>query len=424
MMLNRKNQSYLLLVVLWMLPALLIASTPQIQAVKSSSSKVSGVNVKLTIHAGVERSNLSPQRYLEKVKRKALGNYTVLNKKVKTFQNTQLNYAYTSRKVKYKRSSNMVSILNACQSSDGRLYVIDAVIRAKDVLNPVVAHILKETLKTCQENTAYKLVSQHEANASSKKKSHQKTKRASISIATKPNKGVKPRAIKAIIYEFDSYLGGGGLLQLDHDIYVLFKDGWSYRNPTVPVSDLDMSLSKKHEPKKWQKWRKQGKNYEIERIRKNKRKWQKIVNPKILKAQKKGKKYKGAYRYTQASGSVWYGANVSRGAIEFKPDRRYEDWSSSQYGSGIGNSDVVSIAAHQYCDKSGGKTTVSANSAGAYIGSGGNKTDCADDKIGSYFVEGFTIEQKNRTGLVTRLPFYELSEKSIMIGGQVYRKKE
>ena len=81
---------------LCLLPALLIASTSKIQAVKSSSSRVSGTNVNLTVHAGVERSALSPQLYLEKIKRKALGDYIVLNKKVKTFQNTQLSYPQRS----------------------------------------------------------------------------------------------------------------------------------------------------------------------------------------------------------------------------------------------------------------------------------------------------------------------------------------
>jgi len=37
-------------------------------------------------------------------------------------------------------------------------------------------------------------------------------------------------------------------------VYLVFKDGWAYRSPSVPPADLNVAESRQVEPKKWLRW--------------------------------------------------------------------------------------------------------------------------------------------------------------------------
>ena len=80
---------------------------------------------------------------------------------------------------------------------------------------------------------------------------------------TAPGKGVQPDEIEAVMfYGYNSYGWG---VSFEEEQRLVLKDGWAYDNLHVPPADLDVAASRKNEPELWHKWRKNGKDYEIEK---------------------------------------------------------------------------------------------------------------------------------------------------------------
>ena len=80
---------------------------------------------------------------------------------------------------------------------------------------------------------------------------------------TAPGKGVQPDEIEAVMfYGYNSYGWG---VSFEEEQRLVLKDGWAYDKLRVPPADLDVAASRKNEPKLWHKWRKNGKDYEIEK---------------------------------------------------------------------------------------------------------------------------------------------------------------
>lgn len=78
-----------------------------------------------------------------------------------------------------------------------------------------------------------------------------------------PGRGIAPADVERVLYtaRFQTMLDGLGNMYTDRDerVYVLLRDGSAYRHSwAFPFSDLDLALSRRREPGRWLRWRREG----------------------------------------------------------------------------------------------------------------------------------------------------------------------
>lgn len=232
-------------------------------------------------------------------------------------------------------------------------------------------------------------------------------------IRTKPGKGVKKGKIKAALVSYNEGMSAGGLYQRDADVYILFKDKSAVKDPSAPLSDLNVAASKQLQSGKWYSWRRKGGNYQIRKRDESGKwsKWNKIKKPMRATRQKKKLKLDGRYKYAASGGSIYYGTSVSFGSYTFKRDRTYSSSSSSSYGGGMSTfTDMPSVNSFSHCSETGGSTITSASSTGVFMSSKSKRDDCGDGKAGEYLIDGFTITLSANNGVVKRLPFFRFGK--------------
>ena len=210
---------------------------------------------------------------------------------------------------------------------------------------------------------------------------------------TAPGKGVQPDEIEAVMfYGYNSYGWG---VSFEEEQRLVLKDGWAYDNLRVPPADLDVAASRKNEPELWHKWRKNGKDYEIEKDSA----WKKLPGHPVRGA-KAGETLNRSYTYS-ASGGDYYGGYALFKTLKFKPDGIFD---SSDYGSTHANSNGLGQI----------------NSEGIGHGAISHGASSSNDR-GRYKLDGYTIEMTQPDGTTARqLFFFWADDKNISIGGATY----
>lgn len=235
-------------------------------------------------------------------------------------------------------------------------------------------------------------------------------------VLTKLDKGVKKGKIKRVLTHMQQGRSGD-FVSLDVDAYILLKGGWAIKNPTAPISDLNVKASKKLQADHWYKWRKKWGTYQIKSI--DEKTWIDLKKVERFKPAKKKLKLVGTFDYASTSGSMFYGSNVSRGSYTFNKDRTYTSSQSSQFGGNIAMDDFGSVNSFSHCNSEGGGTIVAFSAPNI---AGHNKSDregCGDGKAGKYLIDGYSITFFANNGTTTRLPFYRHRD-WIIIGSQYY----
>ena len=210
---------------------------------------------------------------------------------------------------------------------------------------------------------------------------------------TAPGKGVQPDEIEAVMfYGYNSYGWG---VSFEEEQRLVLKDGWAYDKLRVPPADLDVAASRKNEPKLWHKWRKNGKDYEIEKDGA----WKKLPGHPVRGA-KADETLNRNYTYS-ASGGDYYGGNALFKTLKFKPDGTFD---SSGYGSTHANTNGLGQI----------------NSEGIGNGAISHGASSSNDR-GRYKLDGYTIEMTQPDGTTARqLFFFWADDKNISIGGATY----
>lgn len=263
-----------------------------------------------------------------------------------------------------------------------------------------------------------------------KQRKEDKEKRESIAKArwSAPNQGVKSSDIEAITYHFDTYLSAYGNLKPDITVYLLLKDGTAYIDLDLPPSDFNIGVSRKLEPERWTQWQHQDDRY-IFRNKKGKK-----VDMGI-KVRPLGRQYLSAnLSRLSVWGNIFMGSGQSREYITLMSDGRFEKSSSSLATSGTNSLASVSVATSS--DKHGERSVSSGSSdnalnpgpniGGSAVLTSKKKTNRKGlDKVGRYFVEGYTINFQSDSGRVSReLFFYPYNDEDrIYIGGATFNSK-
>ncbi len=243
---------------------------------------------------------------------------------------------------------------------------------------------------------------------------------AKQTVRVAPGQGAKLSDIERVWVFSDIDVIWGGI---DVDTYLFFKDGSAYKNCTIPPDELNVSVSKSQQPKKWTQWRKNGGKYQI--WNKSKQKWLNLRGEPAV-VMKPGARLSG--KYLNAGGSQYSGSWKKH--IIFYDDGRFEMSSFSmnsnsmmgggQTGPGGEVAPLVTVLSSS--DKQG--TSGSSSVIGANIGGGSHsKRRDGSKNTGRYEINEYSITLYHDNGWKhTELFFYEKrrGEFNLVYGNDLY----
>ena len=269
------------------------------------------------------------------------------------------------------------------ENSDGETKEIAFFFRHKDgELGIYGQNIGDNFINVCQYQGAAK-------NASPTQQAADDAEARRFKWVTAPGKGVALGDIEALYtHVYNGYSGIG--VTLEHDIWLLLKDGQAYKDLPVSPADFDVAASRQHEPDKWYAWRQKGDGYEIQKDGK----WQKLEGLPRAPA-KAGDTIQGSYTH-YSSGGTYYNSFASFDTIYFKRDGTFTDSSRSTFQAntaGLGDDGVIS------------------HSGNFSTGAGGR-----------YHIDGYTIELTYPNGKTERelFFFWNNERNSLNIGKTTY----
>jgi len=232
-------------------------------------------------------------------------------------------------------------------------------------------------------------------------------------IRTVPNKGLKSSQVEAITYHMDYYNTAYGPERY-YENYLLLKDGWAYDTPTVPPTSFNVVASKKAEPKKWRKWRRNGKSYQIQN---RKGGWDNVDGVKI-KSAKPNQTLDANLSFTSSWGAFGVAGGSSTKRIKLMKNGLFESSFSSLNMGGDGQGG--SVVAHKTEDKDGERGGASGTSG---YGTKSKTNKLGSDKTGTYKLNGYTLELHHDNGKISQLLFGFTygTDKWIFIDGTNYR---
>ncbi len=335
----------------------------------------------------------------------------VLDQQHKILESTIDDAWYIARDLRRKRGKKRFSILTACTYKGKGEHVrmidafgnLDILLQNGDAMTPQLTELIEEV---CEERP-----------------SSARSSAILAEIRTEPGKGVQPSRIAKVLVSSNQYWDGS-FLAVDKVVNVLFKDGWAYQDPSIPVSDLDVARSRELQPGKWRKWRKRGKKYQTMDPAVKDDEWSEIDFVWQIKPARRGARFSGYYDYSSVSGSIYHGSFISRGSYALNSDGTYTSSTSSQFGGNTATADLGSINMYSSCNETGGSTQVSGTAPGVVMNTRKKNQNCGDGKAGTYNIRNYTIELQANNGVTRRLPFYELNKNWLIIGWQDYRVDE
>ncbi|MDO5091258.1 MAG: hypothetical protein Q4D61_06890 [Cardiobacteriaceae bacterium] len=206
---------------------------------------------------------------------------------------------------------------------------------------------------------------------------------------TAPDAGVPLAAIETILYHGEHKNDSLGI-RLEEEHLLLMKDGWAYNGLRVTPADLDLAASRQNEPERWQRWRKNSGQYQLERNGE----WYNIPGIPARPATR-GERLSGAYSHSSMYGNIYTTAHTFKDTLYFKRDGTMSGSSSVRGGTTAMN-----------------HGTFSANVASDRIG----------DETIRYELDGYTLIRHYPDGATTRSLafFWGDGQEHLNINGTTY----
>ena len=264
----------------------------------------------------------------------------------------------------------------------------------------------KERLATIERKELEEVRRKKEQEEKAKKEKEQKKSAIQKAIRTAPNKGLKPSQVEAVTYYMDYEPSVYGV-DVYYENYLLLKDGWAYNSPTIPPADFNVVASKKLEPKRWSKWKKNGKM--LEKYKKGSR----------IKPAKPSQTLDAGLSFTKSWTLYGSAGGSSTKYLTLKKNGRFESSFFSYKGGADGEGGIVSV--HSSKDKKGTRS-------GSGSTRGSTKTETKEgalDMTGTYTLNGYTLELHHDSGKTSRLlfGFTHGNERWIYIDGINYKNE-
>ncbi len=215
-------------------------------------------------------------------------------------------------------------------------------------------------------------------------------------FATAPGAGLRAEQIETVYYHWDQRYDAFQGLVIDEDVYLLLKDGTAYNGFDLPPQDFDVAASRRAEPKKWGRWRRDGGSYALS--------WPdsptyRVPRGNAVSPSRPGlrlqQQFTGSSSYTLPGGgtSTWSEFTMTLGS-----DGRFER--SSFGGASVSSGSTRTMTAY---DDNGAVSSSSTSSAAI---SGSSRRADQGDRRGRYEIDGYSIVLRYDNGVVERRPFF------------------
>jgi hypothetical protein len=209
-----------------------------------------------------------------------------------------------------------------------------------------------------------------------------------------PNSGVMLSQIEGILQPADLRFDAMKMLYLpDETTLLVLKDGWLYDNLDCSPHDLDVATSRRLEPQRWHRWRRQGATLAYEDVDDDGHSLGTWTSKKMIaRPPLAGRRLTGTFSATNSVtvGIASSGAtSISSTTYSFQPDGRFR-WSnfSQLFASSSTGPSTGSVAV-------GGTVSGPTGTYSSAVGGG--------DDTGTYTIEGFTLILRTTSGRVLRL---------------------
>jgi len=234
-------------------------------------------------------------------------------------------------------------------------------------------------------------------------KAAQETEEKRYKFVTAPGKGVQAAQIAGVLYHLTVKQGDG--VSSKSETYLLLKDGTIHDGLPVAPDELDVSLSRRREPEKWGRWRKQGSVYAAAWLDQPNH-FEPLQGEMALPAQR-GERLAGRFGTGSTSGSMVFGGGWNLWGVTFSPGDRFLKDRQGGYSSGSLGQTMNGFSADTAYDDEGSSTL--AISPGVSVSASSKKP--GGHRGGTYSLSGYTLTLRYEDGRVARLPFFFTSAK-------------
>ncbi|MBC8141501.1 MAG: hypothetical protein H7Y38_08680 [Armatimonadetes bacterium] len=229
-----------------------------------------------------------------------------------------------------------------------------------------------------------------------------KAEEARYKFVTAPGKGVQPGQIATILHEYDVQMysmGASGMgTNITDEAYLLLKDGTVHKGLPVPADTLDVAASRRGEPKKWGKWRRNGNGYQIALAGGA---FKKLDATPVL-AVGSGARLSGRYGTGSSSASLM-GSSYALWGVTFTKDGRFKKDGRGGSGNSLFMQTGGAPAINSTYDDNGSVTSVLGADTTVMAK---RKNNPNGDKEGTYSISGYTMILRYDNGTTARLPFF------------------
>jgi hypothetical protein len=217
-----------------------------------------------------------------------------------------------------------------------------------------------------------------------------------------PGKGIQPEQIAHVLYHIESKNDPMSEVSSKTEVYLLLKDGTLHDGFPVPPDEMDVSLSRRKEPEKWGKWRRQGKNF-LASWPDRPNHYEPLKDVDIALPARRNETLNGKWGTGSTSGSFVFGSSYRLWGVTFKPDGRFEKYERG--GSSNGTMAQTMNDVHIYTSYDDEGSNVSANTPGVFVGNTKTKKK-GSDRMGTYVFNGYSLILRFENGKVKRIPFF------------------
>jgi len=217
---------------------------------------------------------------------------------------------------------------------------------------------------------------------------------------TSPGQGLRADEIETILYVWEQVYEIGGL-QLHESAWLLLKDGTVRDGLPVVPQDMDVAVSKRREPEKWGRWKRDGIGYSVAWHSKPDE-YRKVSQGIPMQRGRDGTTLEGTFSGSSSYAIPGGGSSWSKYGVKFSADGRFERFKSGGAMAGGPGSGFDTMVSSNYDDKG----VVSSSSAPGFAGGSERKTPDQGDRGGTYKVEGYALVLNYDNGTVVRLPFF------------------
>ncbi len=221
---------------------------------------------------------------------------------------------------------------------------------------------------------------------------------------TAPGKGLPMEQIAGVLHQLEQVYEIGGL-QLYEYTYLLLRDGTAYRNLRCPPDQLDVTASRRNEPRQWGRWRKAGPKYELQFTKSDGsfEAWKSPYMTSLVRPGTRGERLQGRYQ-SSSSYQIPGGAGaVSFRGITFTAEGRFETDFTSMVGGSTGyGADTITTGA--VANDEGSVSSVSGPNFGGGTSRKSNRPK--SERTGRYEIDGYTLSLQFDDGRTERLPFF------------------